>query len=440
ELPPGCSFCAWEQTTTGRVHFARLFDELADPDPKPDWPVAMEFALSNRCNLACVMCNGDFSSTIRATREGRPPLASSYGDAFFDQLRPFLPHLRRARFFGGEPFLIPEYQRIWDLMVEVGASPECNVTTNGTVLTPRVKATLRSLPFSIAVSVDGTTPETVEAVRVGADHGKLLDHVAWFRDHCERSGTSFWLTFCLMRHNWHEFADFLAWADQLGAAVAVNTVVYPPDASLFRLPLAELDAVLGGLEDGARPLDLNAHVWAEETDRLRQWRNTLADRGSGRRAFFEHWSPDEGSSGATTVAAPSRGPATPLPAGELPDEDLDDARVTAVLERLEREEGRPASLLEVDGDNVITAAAGPGSAFLGIPARRLEGQPFSTAIACLEEAFGVRTNEDHDPLVDGAVEHRITFRSASGRRTDVRGITLVAPDGRTATVAVHRSP
>ena len=41
----------------------------------------------------------------RASGEGLSAAPEVYDDAFFADLRPFLPHLRRVKFLGGEPFL-----------------------------------------------------------------------------------------------------------------------------------------------------------------------------------------------------------------------------------------------------------------------------------------------------------------------------------------------
>ena len=65
-------------------HPARTFD--ARPLPvDAEWPSHLEFAFSNRCNLACIQCSPDLSSTIRRQR-GLPPLRSPYDDGFFAQI------------------------------------------------------------------------------------------------------------------------------------------------------------------------------------------------------------------------------------------------------------------------------------------------------------------------------------------------------------------
>ena len=74
----GCARCA-PATVPGGGDFshARQFDGFEPAEPPtsaPSYPRRMDFVLSNRCNLQCVMCNGDLSSSIRSRREGRPPL------------------------------------------------------------------------------------------------------------------------------------------------------------------------------------------------------------------------------------------------------------------------------------------------------------------------------------------------------------------------------
>jgi MoaA/NifB/PqqE/SkfB family radical SAM enzyme len=299
----GCDFCAWQaRHADGGSLYPELYEPYRDRVGS-DWPATLEFALSNRCNLECIMCNGDLSSTIRSRREHRPPLEVQYGDDFFEQLRPFLPHLRVARFLGGEPFLIPEHHRIWALMVEERSSVVCDVTTNGTVRTRRVEAVLDQLPFSIGVSVDGLTRETIEHVRRGADFDTIMTNLAWFRRYCARAGTGFGLTYCLMVPNHHELADFLAFADELDVLVSVHTVVYPPHLSLYRLPTADLGLVVSAMEaqeSTAGGLGRNRPVWEAELARLRHWART----GGGEEAFFERW--QQPADAATAVEIGSR--------------------------------------------------------------------------------------------------------------------------------------
>ncbi len=272
-----CDFCEWEINgiTGGNYQTATplLFDEFAVPSPVPEWPVQIEFEGSNTCNFECIMCNGDTSSSIRAHRDGLPALPRPYGDAFFEDIRPFLPHLKRARFFGGEPFLTPESRRIWEMMIEDGLSTECHVTTNGSQYNERIERYLESLPFHLVVSLDGATKQTLEQIRVNSRFEQVVENIHRFRDYAGRRGTSFHIAFCLMRQNWHEFGDLLLFAESLGVEAWVNTVIDPAFCSLYTLPRSERARVVEALTRQEITLldrlELNRTAWVETLRKLR---------------------------------------------------------------------------------------------------------------------------------------------------------------------------
>lgn len=273
DLTHACSRCA-EEIAGGNLHGALSVGFDRFPAQRfPEWPTRMEFALSTRCNLQCIMCSGEFSSAIRTRREGLPMLPERYGDAFLEELDPFLTHLEQARFLGGEPFLAEVNFRIWERMIERGLRVDCNVTTNGTCWTPRVQRVLDALPFSVGISIDGVTRETVEAVRVGASYDQVMENMRRFVGYRDRTGTSLSLTFCLMVQNAHEFVDYLLMAEDLGCQVYVNTVRQPPQHSLYQLPADDLRCVVDQIErqaELARPkLTLNQAVLDEQIGRLR---------------------------------------------------------------------------------------------------------------------------------------------------------------------------
>jgi len=264
----GCDFCRWE-ISGGNYHTATplLFDEVPVQSNGTLWPSQIEFEGSNVCNFECIMCNGDTSSLIRAHRDGLPPLPKAYPDQFFEDLREFLPHLKRGRFFGGEPFLTSESLRIWEMMISDGLSTECHVTTNGSQYNSRVERVLENLPFHITVSIDGITKETVESIRVNCRFEQLMENIHRFRDYAKRRGTSFQLAFCLMRQNWQEFGDLLLFGEDIGCRVFVNTVIDPLHCSLYALPLQELKCIHDQLAEQGKTiadrLRLNRQAWDE---------------------------------------------------------------------------------------------------------------------------------------------------------------------------------
>jgi radical SAM protein with 4Fe4S-binding SPASM domain len=110
-FPSGCESCRWSLEAGSFVdHPIRYFDDVPMSDGG-EWPTQLEFALSNTCNLGCVMCNGEYSSVLRA-KEGLPPIPRAYGEVFFSDLARYLPHAKSLSFLGGEPFLQQEVSHL----------------------------------------------------------------------------------------------------------------------------------------------------------------------------------------------------------------------------------------------------------------------------------------------------------------------------------------
>jgi molybdenum cofactor biosynthesis enzyme MoaA len=250
------------------------FDRFDVPDMDPEWPQQMEFSISNVCNLECVMCSGQFSSAIRAHREKLPPTQRNYSSEFIESLRKYLPHLRQAKFLGGEPFLISEYYRIWEMMAEDAPRVLVHLTTNGTQYNRRVEQLMQKVDFSFAVSLDGATKKTVESIRVNANFDEQMTILKILRDYTRERKTNLDLTFCFMRQNWHEFGEFCLLADQWDCGIFVNTVRHPAEYAVHNLPADELRRMLAVMEAQAPRLDgllrRNRDTWFAELDRMRR--------------------------------------------------------------------------------------------------------------------------------------------------------------------------
>jgi MoaA/NifB/PqqE/SkfB family radical SAM enzyme len=275
EFGPGCQFCD-QQTANGWIARPpmRNFDGFALREAMPEWPQRMEFSISNSCNLECIMCNGNFSSAIRAHREKLPPMRTLYSPAFIESLRKYLPHLSRAKFLGGEPFLVSEYYQIWDMMIADGLHTKCHITTNGTQYNDKIERTMDALPMSFAVSLDGATKKTVESIRVNADYDEQMRILKRFREYTLARKTDLSLTFCFMRQNWFEFGDFCLLGEELGCKVSVNTVKNPPECAVYNLPVEDLRKICSAMERQTAQLEphlkLNRTIWFSELDRVRR--------------------------------------------------------------------------------------------------------------------------------------------------------------------------
>jgi radical SAM protein with 4Fe4S-binding SPASM domain len=270
---PGCEFCEFQTAETTANAAMRRFDNLPLTEAVPPWPQQMEFSISNVCNLECIMCRGLWSSSIRARREKLPPLPRLYGDAFFESLWKYLPHLKRMKFLGGEPLLITEYFKLWERMIADGLATPCHVTTNGTQYNQNLERVMEHIPMGFAVSMDGATKKTLESIRVNAKYEEVMENARRFREYAAAKKTPFSVTYCLMRQNWQEFGEFCLMADSWNCSVGLNTVVQPPEFGIYSLPVDELRKILEGMEAQAPRLESalkrNRAMWFGELERIR---------------------------------------------------------------------------------------------------------------------------------------------------------------------------
>lgn len=238
-LPAGCEICStqFQSKNFGGLR-AQSYDFLADQKyPEREgrliaMPKVLEFEISNVCNLECVMCSGNFSSSIRKNREKQPPLNSPYDEAFVKQLEAFVPHLVEARFLGGEPFLINIYYQIWDLITRLNPNIKVVITTNGTILNNRVKDVLDKLKANIIISIDSLEKENYERIRKNAKFDQVMENFQYLREYVKRKNTSMCFTVCPMQQNWKEIPQILEFCNKQGIHLYFNTVGYPEEAAL----------------------------------------------------------------------------------------------------------------------------------------------------------------------------------------------------------------
>ncbi|MFN8050719.1 MAG: SPASM domain-containing protein [Acidimicrobiales bacterium] len=280
EFDGGCRACGDEIAIEGRRgSYPEEFDQwglrLGGIPGPADLPNRIEFNLSSICNLQCVQCNGDLSSSIRLHREKRAPLGEVYGDAFFDDLAPFLPNLGQAHFAGGEPFLGRENFRVWDMIAATAPDLPCTVCTNATQWNDRVERALDDLRFDVILSLDGISKETFESIRVGADFDTVMANVERFLAYTRARGTRISINHCLMPQNYAEFGDLLLFADERDIDVDVSVVRGLAESSLhLKAPdaLRHVVDVMNAQEAHLLPrLTRNRATWIRETNRLRIW-------------------------------------------------------------------------------------------------------------------------------------------------------------------------
>lgn len=248
-----------EAGSGSHVFATEQFDGSANDDPTPLYPKRLIFRLNNTCNLACVMCDGLTSSRIRHERDGQPQRPSMYGERFFAEMEEILPHVEHLEFYGGEPFLVREHVRIFEILARVNAQCTIYVNTNAVSLHPRAKQYLESLNFTtIAVSMDAVHPELHSEVRGGLRSDLFYDNVDYLLSLRDRKGLSVMLNVTEHRKNWFELPEVFRFAERKRMYLHINTCIHPHNVTLYTLPTAECRYVLDFLE-GQRAVLLDAY-------------------------------------------------------------------------------------------------------------------------------------------------------------------------------------
>jgi MoaA/NifB/PqqE/SkfB family radical SAM enzyme len=246
-----CRHCV-RQCTAGsgsHVFAVEQFDAWAYDDFAPSYPKRLIFRLNSTCNLACVMCDGLTSSRIRKERDKLPATQSMYGERFFKEMEDILPHVDHVEFYGGEPFLVKEHLRIFDILRKVEAKCTIYVNTNAMSLHPKAKQFLEELNFkTIAISMDAVHEELHREIRHGLRSELFYKNIDYFLDLRKRRGIEVMLNVTEHRKNWFELPEVFRFAENKRLYLHINTCIHPHNVTLYTLPSEQLKYVLTFLE------------------------------------------------------------------------------------------------------------------------------------------------------------------------------------------------
>jgi len=249
DLHNGCEHCLYFFDKKKFTNLKPLvFDKYAKL-PAKLYPQVMEFELSNTCNLECQMCIGEVSSSIRKNRDKLPALPMAYDEQFVEQLRHFIPNLKEAKFYGGEPFLIWIYFEIWDAIMELNPAVELFVITNGTQWNERIKNILYKGNFDIAISIDALNKEKLERIRKNVVLENLLENIDHFNAYCLSKGRPLSLSFTVQKDNWDEMPAMIDFCNQKQAFIYVSYLETPEEFSIAELDKTELESIYNQLKD-----------------------------------------------------------------------------------------------------------------------------------------------------------------------------------------------
>lgn len=170
-------------------------------------PVKITLQTTDACNLDCPHCQ-----IPRAQKTAR--MDQQVMRRVVDELLPTLIELHPTNL--GEPLLWPWFEDLCGELSRHGVL--LDLTTNGTLLSPRRIAWIRPIARDIKISYDGATRQTFERLRRGARFAAVCDNVrqlvAALRNAPRRPVVALQMT--LMKSNYHELPALVRLAAELG--------------------------------------------------------------------------------------------------------------------------------------------------------------------------------------------------------------------------------
>ena len=185
--------------------------------PYAGYPFKIQFENTNVCNIRCIMCP---QATGFKRKQGF--LKFDKFKKVFDEVQPAYLNLTGI----GEPFLNAD---IYDIVSHASKqSAYVKLDTNATLFNEsNLQKMFESEPSIMSVSLDGTTKEVYEKIRVGANFEKVIDNIrqAVKIKKEMNAETEIHLFMVVQKDNYSQLLDFIKLGNELGVDAVNGTFV-----------------------------------------------------------------------------------------------------------------------------------------------------------------------------------------------------------------------
>ena len=278
ERPAGCKAC-WDEEAAG-IPSMRLTRENGGKEhphatffhhiPRP-YPKSLDLKLSNLCNLKCRICTPFLSTQwmkeiidLKVNDMGDVKTFTSNAREKFSEnpsndeiLKQWAPTIDYLEFYGGEPLMQQEHNKILKIMNEYGTPTNTSLyyNTNGTICDEEFfKLWAPFKEVGINFSIDDVGPR-FEYQRKNAKWNEALDNIKKYKELAKKHNVNiilkFYTTIGILNVLYlKEFFEFIKGYDM---QVVLNLVHYPHHYSIINLPIEVKDLIKEQL------LSINVH-------------------------------------------------------------------------------------------------------------------------------------------------------------------------------------
>ncbi len=244
KIPESCKHCIEkginENSPDSKIHYSR---ENKVPTFN-NYPHQIEFLLSNKCNLDCIMCANNISSSS-SNVQPKPSLKNIiFDEQFIEQLKPYLKKVKYSVFSGGEPFLIPIYEKIWEFIYKNNPKSGIYIQTNASVLNEQIKKKVEKYKMDIGVSIDSVNKESYEKIRRNAKFEKTFENLDFFIKHTESLNKKLTLMTTPMTINALEIPEIVTFCNSREINFSLSILEWPTNLAIWSLSSIEINKII----------------------------------------------------------------------------------------------------------------------------------------------------------------------------------------------------
>lgn len=182
-----------------------LFDQIEKHNQGLDiQPLWYDLRISNNCNLSCIMCGPQYSSTWAKK------LGIEHKHLSFDPDIKISPNTYKIQLAGGEPFMIKKFSNFLEKINNLNC--EIIVNTNATIINQTLLDQLKRFKnTTIVISVDGYG-ELNEKIRTGTIWSTVVKNIKIF----QKENFNLLVNTCVQKDNINHLYELGVWLEGIG--------------------------------------------------------------------------------------------------------------------------------------------------------------------------------------------------------------------------------